>query len=120
MDRGVPAASDGLVVGEETASVEFKRALSVDTAGQKAACITDVLGLVHAQASGRRLMITGFDEKTRRYAGPPDPRLTHNRLEQLLAHSSTRAQEYATRLDSMPRPAPDALSAAGRTGRRRP
>lgn len=74
------------LVGEwETTSVEFKRDVRTDTPKQKAELIKDVLGLSNTQASGRRWLIIGFDDKTRTYAGPPDPKLTQEHLERLMA-----------------------------------
>lgn len=75
---------DGLVAEWETTSVDFKRELSLDTASQKAEFIKDVIGLANTQASGRRRMIIGFDDKTRAHYGPPDSRITQNRIEQIL------------------------------------
>jgi len=76
---------DGLVAEWETTSAEFKSEQHTDTADQKAELVKDVLGLANTQASGRRWFIIGFDDKTRAYTAPPDPKLTQNHLEQLLA-----------------------------------
>ena len=75
---------DGLVAEWETTSVDFKRELSTDTADQKAELIKDVLSLANTQASGRRWLIIGFDDKTRRYYGPSNPKLTQNHFEHLM------------------------------------
>jgi hypothetical protein len=75
---------DVLIKEWETTSVDFKRQLSIDTADQKAEFVKDILGLVNTQASGPRLLIIGFDDKTRAYHGPPNPSLSQNRVEQLL------------------------------------
>ncbi len=75
---------DDLVAEWETTSVDFKRELYTDTADQKAELIKDVLSLVNTQASGRRWMIMGFDDKTHQYYGPPAPKLTQNHFEQLM------------------------------------
>jgi hypothetical protein len=75
---------DALVRDWETTSVDFKRELYLDTADQKAEFVKDVLGLANTQASGRRLQIIGFDDKTHSYHGAPDARLTQNRIEQVL------------------------------------
>lgn len=45
----------------------------------------DVIGLANTQASGRRWLIIGFDDRTRSYHSPPDPSVTQNRIEQVLA-----------------------------------
>jgi len=76
---------DSLVQDWETTSVEFKRELHLDTADQKAELIKDVIGLANTQVSGRRLLVVGFEDKTRTYFGPPDPKVTPNRLEQIIA-----------------------------------
>jgi hypothetical protein len=41
--------------------------------------------LANTQASGRRWLIVGFKDKTRAYYGPPDPSITQNRIETILA-----------------------------------
>jgi hypothetical protein len=76
---------DSLVAEWETASVEFKRELLLDTKDQQAEFVKDVIGLANTQASGPRLMIVGFDDRTRSYHSPPDPSVTQNRIEQVLA-----------------------------------
>ncbi len=76
---------DGLVAEWETTSVDFKRELHLDTASEKAEFVKDVIGLANTKASGRRWMIIGFEDKTREYYGPPDPKVTQNRIEQVLA-----------------------------------
>jgi hypothetical protein len=77
---------DGLVSEWETTNVEFKRELRLDTQEQKAEFAKDVLGLVTTKSSGRRYMIIGFEPKTRSYYGPPDSKVTQDRMEQLLAN----------------------------------
>lgn len=77
---------DSLVAEWETTSVEFKRELHLDTADQKAEFVKDLIGLANTQASGRRWLIIGFDDKTRAYHSPPDPTLTQNRIEQILGY----------------------------------
>ena len=61
---------DELVKQWETTSVEFKRELYLDTADQKAEFAKDVIGLANTQASGQRLLIIGFDDKTRESSCP--------------------------------------------------
>ncbi len=77
---------DDLVKDWETTNVEFKREVHLDNQEQKAEFAKDVLGLVTTKSSGRRYMIIGFDPKTRAYYGPPDSRITKDRMEQLLAN----------------------------------
>ncbi len=76
---------DNLVKEWETTNVEFKRELGLDTNDQKIEFVKDLLGLANTKASGKRWLIIGFDNKTQRYAAPPDPRLTQNRIEQIIA-----------------------------------
>src|SRR5205823_1428520 len=76
---------DALVAEWETTSVDFKRELHLDTADQKAEFVKDVLGLANTQASGHRWLIIGFDDKTRAFHAPPDPKLSQDRMEQILA-----------------------------------
>jgi hypothetical protein len=52
---------------------------------QKAEFVKDILSLVNTKASGRRWLIVGFDDKSHKYYGPPDSKLTQNRIEQVLA-----------------------------------
>ncbi len=75
---------DRLVEEWETTSVEFKRNIQTNTAGEKAELMKDLLGLANTQASGRRWLILGFDGKTRRYVGSPNAKITQDHLEQLL------------------------------------
>jgi hypothetical protein len=41
------------------------------TAREKAEFVKDVIGLANTKPSGRRWMIIGFDDKARKYYGPP-------------------------------------------------
>lgn len=76
---------DRLVSEWETTSVDFKRELYTDTKDQKAELAKDLIGLANTQASGRRWMIIGFDDKTRAYHGSPGKKITQNHLEQIIA-----------------------------------
>jgi hypothetical protein len=76
---------DELVKEWETTSVEFKREVHTDTPGEKAELTKDVLALVNTQASGQRWLIVGFDNGTREWACPPDPKLTQDHIEQLMS-----------------------------------
>lgn len=74
------------LLGEwETTNVDFKREIGLDTKKQKAEFAKDVLGLATTKSSGRRYMIVGFDDKTRGYHAPPDPAVTQDRMERILA-----------------------------------
>ena len=75
---------DRLVEEWETTSVEFKSDVQTDTAAQRAELIKDLLGLANTQASGRRWLIIGFDDKTHRYMGAPNTQLDQDDLERLL------------------------------------
>jgi predicted HTH transcriptional regulator len=75
---------NSLIAEWETMSVDFKRELNLDTASQKAEFVKDVIGLANTQASDRRWMIIGFDDKTREHYGPPNPSITQNRIEHIL------------------------------------
>ncbi len=76
---------DDLRVRGETANVEFKREWHIKTADEKAEFVKDTLALANTQVSADRWMIIGFDPKTLEYHGPPDPTVTRDRLEDLLA-----------------------------------
>lgn len=77
----------------ETTSVDFKRELYLDNADEKAEFIKDVIGLANTQASGRRWLFVGFDDKTREVHNPataPDrgfwyKKTTQDRIEQILS-----------------------------------
>ena len=72
--QGVKELKDLLAEGETT-SVEFKAELYLDTKGEKAEFVKDALGLVNTQASGRRWMIIGIDDKTRELYVPHPARV---------------------------------------------
>jgi hypothetical protein len=82
---------DSLVAEWETTSVEFKRELHLDTADHKAEFIKDILSLANTKASGRRWMIIGFDNKSHAYHSAPDPAITPDRIEQILAYYTDSA-----------------------------
>jgi len=52
---------------------------------QKAEFVKDILSLGNTKASGRRWLIVGFHDTTHQYFGPPDGKITQNRIEQVLA-----------------------------------
>lgn len=76
---------DKLVEEWETTSVDFKRELKTKTKDEKAEFTKDILGLANTQASGERWLILGFDDKSRSYHSAPDPNLSQDHLEQILA-----------------------------------
>ena len=76
---------DDLVEDWETTSVDFKRELKTRTKDEKAEFVKDILGLANTQASGKRWLIVGFDDKNRAFHSAPDPSLSQGHLEQVLA-----------------------------------
>lgn len=80
----VAAAVEELLEVGETTSVEIKRQLNTKTKSEKAEFVKDILALANTQASGQRLMLIGFDDKTLEYLGPPAPTITQDHLEQIL------------------------------------
>lgn len=76
---------DALVAEWETTSVEFKRELRTGTADEKAELVKDLTALANTQSSSPHLLIVGFDPKTREYAQAPDPKLSQDHLEQIVA-----------------------------------
>lgn len=81
---------DGLLEEWETTNVDFKREIGLDTQKQKAEFAKDVLGLATTKSSGRRYMIIGFEDKTRGYHAAPDPSVTQDRMERILANLTDR------------------------------
>jgi hypothetical protein len=77
---------DELVSEWETTSVDFKRELRVNTDDEKAEFIKDLLGIVNTKASPPRLLVIGFDDVTREIVKPPDPKITQERLEDIVNH----------------------------------
>ncbi len=47
--------------------------------------VKDILGLANTQASGKRWLTVGFDDKSHAYHSAPDPNLSQDHLEQILA-----------------------------------
>jgi hypothetical protein len=86
--RGVTIQSkfiDELVQEWETTSVEFKEYLYLSGVEQKAEFIKDILSLANTQASGRRWMVIGFNNRTHAYTSAPDPKIRQDDLERLLS-----------------------------------
>lgn len=75
---------DGLIDEWETTSVDFKRELVLVTNDNKVEFIKDILALADTLVSGRRWMIIGVDNSTRALHTPPDPKITQDRLEQIV------------------------------------
>jgi hypothetical protein len=69
----------------ETTTVEVKVQLSLDRDAEKAEFAKDVCALATTKASGaQRYLVIGFDSKTHAFARSVDPRLTQDRIEQVL------------------------------------
>lgn len=63
--------------------------LYLDTKDWKAEFVKDILGLANTQASGERLLIVGFDDKSRGYHAPPNAKITADNIERVLAQYTT-------------------------------
>jgi hypothetical protein len=70
----------------ETTNVDFKRQLNLKNDNDKAEFIHDILALATTKSSGRRFLIIGFDNKTRRFAQSVDPKIDQDQLENILNH----------------------------------
>jgi Putative DNA-binding domain len=70
----------------ETTEVDFKEGLNLATKSAKAEFARDVLGLVNPQASTERYLVLGFKDSDpeHRFTTSVDPRLTNDRLEDIL------------------------------------
>lgn len=87
----------------ETTTVEFKREVRLKTPAQKGEFVKDMLGLATTKASGReRYLVVGFDDATRTFAESPDPEISQDRMEQILAEYAEPIPEV--RYFSVPMP----------------
>lgn len=68
----------------ETTNVDFKRELGLDRDAAKAEFVRDVLALANTKSSGRRFLIVGFGDQSRELEVAFDPRVTQERMEQVL------------------------------------
>lgn len=69
----------------ETVTVDFKEALPLNSARQKAEFIKDVMGLATTKASGdRRHMVVGYSDRTRQFTSPLEGAMSEDRLESLV------------------------------------
>jgi hypothetical protein len=68
----------------ETTNVEIKQRLDLTTEDGKAKFVRHTLALATTKTSGRRFLIVGFDDRTREFFESPDPKITQERLEQVL------------------------------------
>jgi hypothetical protein len=83
---------EGLIPDWETASVEFKLELSLDQDAGKAELAKDLNALATTKTSDKqRYLIVGFHPKTHVFTKSLDPRVTQDRLEQVLNAHTTGA-----------------------------
>jgi hypothetical protein len=68
----------------ETANVDFKRELHLETSDEKAEFVRDVLGLANTQVTGKRYLVIGWDPKSRAFMTDVDTRVDQERIEDLL------------------------------------
>lgn len=68
----------------ETTNTDFKRELHLDSNDDKAEFARDILALANTQVTGERYLVTGFDPKTRAFTTSRDPKLTQDRIEDVL------------------------------------
>jgi hypothetical protein len=76
---------ESLLPDWETATVEFKRELHLDSKEQKAEFVHDVAALATTKASGSRYLFIGWDPKSHLFTTSVNPRLTQDRMEQILS-----------------------------------
>lgn len=76
---------ESLLADWETVTVEFKREIHLDTKEQKAEFVHDVAALATTKASGPRYLFIGWDPKSHVFTTSVDPRLTQDRMEQVLS-----------------------------------
>ena len=83
----------------ETASTEVKSRLDLEKAQGKAKLVKSLLALATTKLSGRRFLILGFDNNSRRFTHPLDAGLTQERVENLLhAYAEPAPQIRLTRV----------------------
>lgn len=75
-----------LIPDWETTNVEFKRELHLDNADEKAEFIRDVLALANTQVTGDRHIVVGFGPKSHDFEKRVDPKVTADRIEDILDH----------------------------------
>ena len=75
---------DSLVRDWETVNVDHKQEIHLDTNDEKVELVKDVIALANVKVTAQRWLVIGFDDKTRKYHGPPDPAVTRNRIEQIV------------------------------------
>lgn len=69
----------------ETTSVEVKEVLGLGTDREKAEFCKDILALANTFVSGRRFMVIGFNDDTRRFTTSVDPKVDNHRMESVLS-----------------------------------
>lgn len=68
----------------ETANVDFKRELHLDSNDEKSEFVRDVLALANTQVTGKRYLVIGWDPKSRRFTTSVDGRVDQERIEDVL------------------------------------
>ena len=69
----------------ETTSVDIKEVLELNTDRQKAEFCKDILALANTLVSGRRFLVLGYNNKSRKFNSSVDPRVDAHRMESVLS-----------------------------------
>ncbi|MGH7213616.1 MAG: ATP-binding protein [Tepidisphaeraceae bacterium] len=75
---------DELLRDWETSTVDFKRELDLDSKTGRYEFAHDVLAIANVQGRQQRVLVVGFDPKTRAPVKSADPRITQDRLEDII------------------------------------
>ncbi len=87
-----------LVEDWETTTVDFKRELDLDSKTARLDFAHDVLTIANVQGRQRRAIVVGFDPRTRETVKTVDPRITQDRLEDVVnANTKGRPPEIRWR-----------------------
>ena len=73
-----------LVKGWETTSIDVKESLQLNSDRQKAEFVKDVMALGNTIVTGRRFLVLGFNNDTRKFTTNVDPRVDAHRMESIL------------------------------------
>jgi len=68
----------------ETTNTDFKRELHLESNDDKAEFVRDVLALANTKVTGDRYLVIGFDPKSHDFTTSADPRVTQDRIEDVL------------------------------------
>lgn len=83
-DAAARALLDGVLSEGETANAEVKLRVDLDSDEGKAKFIRECLALVTTRLSGRRFLVIGYDDRTLQFTESVDPKVTKERIEQIL------------------------------------